>query len=274
MRLLLTNDDGIEADGLQALRSELLCRCDSVVTVVPESNRSGYSRACTFARPVVVTQIDGGRHPVFVCDGTPVDCVRAAILGHGVTRDLDLVVSGINHGANLGEDVHYSGTVGAGLEAGQLGVSALCVSQQAPTGTMAFNDVAIGSVDASFDFRRSAPRAAEMAALLAEPAPVMPLVLNVNFPASQTGKPVVTTPGRRIYAHGGLRAEYDNENRRAFYLFGRPGDDAEFELDPTPGSDFDALANDQISITPLTTPFTSAGLSAEDWAVLDRLVTR
>lgn len=273
MRVLLTNDDGIEAEGLKVLRTELLARFGSVVTVVPDGNRSGYSRACTFARPVVVTQLETGRHPVFVCDGTPVDCVRAAILG-GVTRDIDLVVSGINHGANLGEDVHYSGTVGAGLEAGQLGVSALCVSQQAPTRTLAFNDVAVGSVDALFDFGRSAPRAAKMATLLAAPVPVTPLVLNVNFPARHTGKPVVTTPGRRSYAHGSLAAAYEEGNSRGFYLFGRPGDDAEFDLEPIPGSDFEALANDQISITPLTMPFSSVDLSVEGSAVLDRLVTR
>jgi 5'-nucleotidase len=129
VRVLLTNDDGVDADGLLAIRTALTDVGTSVVTIAPESNCSGFARSCTFSRPVGVTRVAGGQHPVYRCDGTPADCVRVGLLG-GLAAGADLVVSGINHGANLADDVTYSGTVGAGLEAAILGTPAVCLSQQ------------------------------------------------------------------------------------------------------------------------------------------------
>ena len=146
LRVLLTNDDGVRAVGILAIRAALTGVCGSVVTVAPDGNRSGFARKCTFDRPVGVRRLEDGPHPVYECDGTPTDCVRAGLLG-GLAAEADLVVSGINHGANVADDVVYSGTVGAGLEAAVLGTSALCLSQQTPTGSLSVNYTDAGDYD-------------------------------------------------------------------------------------------------------------------------------
>src|ERR671935_128977 len=101
-RIVLTNDDGVMADGLRALHRALLARGLDVVVVAPTENRSGVARNATYGSPVSVTPVDGD-DLVLACSGTPVDCVRAALLGD-IAPDASLVVSGINHGANLGDD--------------------------------------------------------------------------------------------------------------------------------------------------------------------------
>ena len=138
VRVLLTNDDGVDAEGLLAIRAALASSDESVVTIAPDADCSGFARKCTFSRPVGVTRVSGGQHPIYRCDCTPTDCVRVGLLG-GLAAAADLVVSGINHGANLADDVTYSGTVGAGLEAAILGTSAICLSQQTPTGSFSVN---------------------------------------------------------------------------------------------------------------------------------------
>jgi 5'-nucleotidase len=113
VRILLTNDDGVDAEGILAIRAALAESAESVVTIAPEADCSGFARKCTFSRPVGVTRVSGGQHTVYRCDGTPTDCVRVGPLG-GLAAAADLVVSGINHDANLADDVTYSGTIGAG----------------------------------------------------------------------------------------------------------------------------------------------------------------
>src|SRR5688500_16427249 len=123
LRVLLTNDDGIGAKGLQTLRRALLRLEDVELAVVaPDSNRSATARSITFSRPLWVTEVgfEDGTHG-FACDGTPVDCVRLAALGLIDGFEPDLVVSGINHGSNLGDDITYSGTVAAALEGLKIG---------------------------------------------------------------------------------------------------------------------------------------------------------
>src|SRR4051812_37924004 len=114
MQVLLTNDDGVDAAGLLALRESLIDVATRVVTVAPDRDCSGLARSCTFKTPVSVSRRSSGRHPIYVCDGTPTDCVRLSLLA-GLVDHVTLVVSGVNHGANLGDDVYYSGTVSAGL---------------------------------------------------------------------------------------------------------------------------------------------------------------
>ena len=140
LRVLLTNDDGIGATGLQTLRRALL-KVDEIelVTIAPDSNRSATARSITFSRPLWVTDVDfedGTRG--YACDGTPVDCVRLAALGLIEGFEPDLVVSGINHGSNLGDDITYSGTVAAALEGVVLGLPAIAVSQQSAAREMDF----------------------------------------------------------------------------------------------------------------------------------------
>src|SRR3712207_1075770 len=140
VRVLLTNDDGIEADGLQALRRALLGVGEIELAVIaPDGNRSAFARMITTRRPLWVQRVDfadGTRG--YACDGTPVDCVRLAALGLIDGFEPDLVVSGINHGSNLGDDITYSGTVAAALEGIMLGVPGIAVSQQSLAREMDF----------------------------------------------------------------------------------------------------------------------------------------
>src|ERR1044071_9722652 len=131
MKVLLTNDDGIQATGLNAMRRALLGVPDVELAVIaPDSNRSATARSITTREPLWVDEIefeDGTTG--FATDGTPIDCVRFAALGL-VDFQPELIVSGINHGSNLGDDITYSGTVAAALEGVVLGVPAIAVSQQ------------------------------------------------------------------------------------------------------------------------------------------------
>src|SRR5436305_3656419 len=138
MNVLLTNDDGIQAQGLNALRKALLEVPGIDLSVIaPDSNRSATARSITTREPLWVEEVefeDGTTG--FATDGTPVDCVRFSVLG--LVEQPQLIVSGINHGTNLGDDITYSGTVAAALEGVVLGIPAIAVSQQALGGEMDF----------------------------------------------------------------------------------------------------------------------------------------
>src|SRR2546421_1234262 len=140
MRVLLTNDDGIEAAGLQALRKYLMALpAVELAVIAPDGNRSAMARSITTRRPLWVQEVEFGDGTVgYATDGTPVDCVRFARLGLIEGFEAELVVSGINHGSNLGDDITYSGTVAAALEALVLGLPALAVSQQSAAREMDF----------------------------------------------------------------------------------------------------------------------------------------
>src|SRR5690242_1386674 len=181
LRALLTNDDGIGAAGLQTLRRALTALDDITLAVVaPDSNRSATARSITFNRPLWVTEVnfdDGTKG--YACDGTPVDCVRLAALGLIPGFQPDLIVSGINHGSNLGDDITYSGTVAAALEGVVLGVPGIAVSQQSMAREMDFR------LGHAFDFET----AAAFTARLVEEIDDVPLppgtLLNVNVPAGE-----------------------------------------------------------------------------------------
>jgi 5'-nucleotidase len=141
VKVLLTNDDGIEAEGLQALRRALLAVPGVELAVIaPDSNRSGTARSITTRRPLWVEEVPFPDGTVgYATDGTPVDCVRLARLGLVAGFAAELVVSGINHGANLGDDITFSGTVAAALEALVLGLPGIAVSQQSQAREMGFS---------------------------------------------------------------------------------------------------------------------------------------
>ena len=179
MLVLLTNDDGIGARGLHALRRALdeLDGVD-VRVIAPHTNRSGTARSITTRSPIWVEEVefDDGTTG-FATEGTPVDCVRFADLGLLGERP-DLIVSGINHGSNLGDDVTYSGTVAAAFEGIVLGLPAIAVSQQAGVGGM-------GYAGREFDFTFSAGVAREVVRrLIAEP-PSPATLININCPAGR-----------------------------------------------------------------------------------------
>src|ERR687890_2020382 len=160
MRVPLTNDDGIEAEGLQALRRALLEIPDiELVVIAPDGNRSAMARSITTRRPLWVQEVDFGDGTVgYATDGTPVDCVRFARLGLVEGFEADVIVSGINHGANLGDDITYSGTVAAALEGVVLGLPAIAVSQQSAARELDFR------LGRSFDFEVAAQFAAGVVA--------------------------------------------------------------------------------------------------------------
>src|SRR5215218_9785698 len=154
MKVLLTNDDGIQAQGLNALRRALLETPGVELSVIaPDSNRSATARSITTRQPLWVEEVEFGDGTVgFATDGTPVDCVRFAALGL-IDFQPELIVSGINHGSNLGDDITYSGTVAAALEGVVLGIPAIAVSQQADHGAMDFR---AGGAWAREDFAQAA----------------------------------------------------------------------------------------------------------------------
>src|SRR5919106_1604310 len=129
MKVLLTNDDGITATGLNVLRQALLeVPGIELAVIAPDSNRSATARSITFREPLEVEEVEfGDGTSGFATSGTPVDCVRFAALGL-IELEPELIVSGINHGANLGDDITYSGTVAAALEGIMLGLPAIAVS--------------------------------------------------------------------------------------------------------------------------------------------------
>src|SRR4051812_42060895 len=179
MRVLLTNDDGIEAEGLQALRRALMkVPGVEVAVIAPDGNRSAFARMITTRRPLWVQEVpfeDGTTG--YATDGTPVDCVRLAKLGLIEGFEADLVVSGINHGSNLGDDITYSGTVAAALEALLPGTPGIAVPQQSPA----------RGRDSRLGGRFAFAVAAEFTARVVEELDDVPLapgtLLNVNVPA-------------------------------------------------------------------------------------------
>jgi len=255
MKILLTNDDGYQASGLAAIRAALIGVGAQVVTVAPAENCSGFARACTFSRPVKVKLIVAGENPVYSCDGTPTDCVRVGLLGQ-LAEGISLVVSGINHGANLADDITYSGTVGAALEAAILGIPSLALSQQTPTGSFAVNYTEnLEELGLAYDFTQAADHAALLAVEMVRVGASEPVVLSVNYP-SRFAEPiaVLTRPGKREYPVAAATPWADGEESREIYLFGEP-DQGIPEPESIELTDIAALRSGRISISPLSYAF-------------------
>jgi 5'-nucleotidase len=241
MRVLLTNDDGIGAEGLHALR-RALAELEGIEThvIVPDSNRSATARSITTRSPLSVEEVtldDGGT--AYATDGTPVDCVRFGELGLVGERP-DLIVSGINHGSNLGDDITYSGTVAAALEGIVLGIPAIAISQQSTAREMSF------VTGRSFDFAVSARFGAQLVALLdADPLPAATL-LNVNCPSGEPRGIEVTRLGKRLYNDELKLVDEDGDGRRRYRIYG-----FEPSFEDEPGTDLAAVARGRISLTPV-----------------------
>ena len=229
MRVLLTNDDGINATGLNRIRNALLELPDVELEVIaPDSNRSATGRAVTLRDPIWVEEVEfGDGTSGFATDGTPVDCVRFAALGL-IDAPPELIVSGINHGANLGDDITYSGTVAAALEGIMLGIPALAVS------------LAGGS-----DFEPLAKFVARIVYELDDfPMPDGTL-LNVNGPGGEVKGACACRLGKRIY-NDKMELTEEEGGRRRYRLYGQePGYEHE------EGTDFAAIAEGLIAVTPI-----------------------
>jgi 5'-nucleotidase len=228
MRILLSNDDGYFAPGI-AILAEALAGLGSVTVVAPERDRSGASNSLTLDRPLSVRKSANGY--LFV-DGTPTDCVHLAVTG--LLDELpDVVISGINLGANMGDDTIYSGTVAAAMEGYLLGISSLAVSLTSKAGK---------------HYETAARVARELVARFQKNLPPQPLLLNVNVPdmpfdAIQGLE--VTRLGKRHKAEPVVKSV--NPRNEPIYWVGAAG----AAQDAGPGTDFHAVASNRVSLTPL-----------------------
>lgn len=242
MRVLLTNDDGIGAAGLHAIRRELR-KIEGIQldVIAPDSNRSATARSITTRSPLSVEEVrfeDGDLG--HATDGTPVDCVRFAEVGLLGERP-DLIVSGINHGVNLGDDVTYSGTVAAALEGIVLGIPAIAASQQSADRDLGYRPTR------DFDFEIGARFLADMVRQVREEPIPEGTLINLNFPAGRPEGVEVTRLGKRLYRDELQKVKEDVENgRRHYTIYGyEPG------LDDEPGTDIGAIARGRIAVTPM-----------------------
>jgi 5'-nucleotidase len=264
MRVLLTNDDGIEAAGLQALRAALLAVGGIELAVIaPDGNRSAMARSITTRRPLWVQEVNFDDGTVgYATDGTPVDCVRLANLGLIDGFEAELVVSGINHGSNLGDDITYSGTVAAALEAIVLGLPGIAVSQQSSARELDFR------VGSGFDFTVAASFTARLVAEL-ENAPLPAgTLLNVNVPGAAPAGVEVARLGKRVYQDELSLVDEDGAERRLYKIYGEAAvghDEA--------GTDLAAVAQGKIAVTPVHFDLTDReGMSVLERYGLERLV--
>ncbi len=244
MRILVTNDDGVQSDGLFALVSALRAVGD-IFVVAPERQQSATGHSITLHKPLRLseTRLRDGT-PAFASNGTPSDCAALGIL-EVMGGQVDLVVSGINHGPNLGWDVHYSGTVSAAIEAAMIGFPSVAVS--------------VASWEKAIHWEPAAQFAAQIARRLrSQPLPPH-TVLNINAPnrpQAELAGVAVTTQGRRQYVDR-LDKRLDPVGRPYFWLGGSLAEEA---AGAEAGSDVRAVADGKISLTPLHLDLTAYSL--------------
>ena len=224
--ILVTNDDGIYSEGLRKLAAA--CRALGDVTIVaPDREQSAASHALTLNRPLRLLQIEDR---AWIVDGTPSDCVNLAVLKLFKDARPDLIVSGINFGPNLGDDVTYSGTISAAFEGALLNIPSIAFS---------------ALVGEQFSFDRCADFAGELVRHALEAHRDPRVILNVNFPLGDFQGVKITALGRRVYTEGVIERK-DPRGRSYFWIGGwepvwHPGED----------TDFDAIQKQFVSITPL-----------------------
>ncbi|HYA38740.1 MAG TPA: 5'/3'-nucleotidase SurE [Candidatus Methylomirabilis sp.] len=228
MRILLSNDDGYLSPGLACL-ARALTSLAHIDVVAPERDRSGASNSLTLTQPLRVQKADNGFYYV---DGTPTDCVHLAITGL-LQMEPDIVIAGINRGANLGDDVIYSGTVAAAMEGRFLGLPAMAVSLTGKIGV---------------HFETAAHVVVRLLEKLQRESLPADTILNVNVPdvpVAELAGFEATRLGHRHKAEPVVRASDPHGN--PVYWVGAPGPEA----DAGPGTDFHAIRNRFVSITPL-----------------------
>lgn len=231
-RILVTNDDGIHAHGLQVLEKIARAISEDVWVVAPEVNQSGAAHSLTLTRPLRVRRHGERHHSV---DGTPTDCVLIALQRIVEGAPVDLVLSGVNHGGNLGEDVTYSGTVAAAMEAAMFKVPAIAFSQVCASR----QHIRWATAE------RFAPLVIERLLRLRWPDDVL---VNVNFPDLPEGEVKgvrVTTQGKRKI--GDTLIEGVDPRGEPYIWIGALREDTEAR----PGTDLAAIAAGYVSVTPI-----------------------
>jgi 5'-nucleotidase len=247
LKILLTNDDGIHAEGLTALESIARALSDDVWIVAPEVEQSGASRALTLSSPLRVRRLDDRR---FAVDGTPTDCVMIAV--QDLTQGKpDVVLSGVNRGQNIAEDVSMSGTVAGAIEGMVMGVPSIALSQA----MRVFHD------DERAPYETAIAHAPGIIQKLLEIGWPDDAVMNLNFPCCAPGEVTqveVTHQGFRGF--NGSHAEKRTDLRgRDYYWMGFRNQ----TMTPTDGSDLAAIASGRISVTPLHIDLTHTRSLAE-----------
>ncbi len=245
MHFLLSNDDGYLAKGIEIL-ADALSKIGEATVVAPDRNRSGASNSLTLDAPVRTYTANNG---FIYVDGTPTDCVHLAITGL-LEHEPDMVISGINAGANLGDDILYSGTVAAAMEGRFLGCPAMAVSL-------------VGENPSHYD--TAVHVVLKLVASMSKLDLTNELLLNVNIPdlpISELGKFEITRLGQRHKSEPAVRTE--DPRGRPIYWVGPVGQ----EQDTGPGTDFSAVKKGNVSITPLQVDLTRYSLLEEltQWA--------
>ncbi|MBV2234820.1 MAG: 5'/3'-nucleotidase SurE [Sterolibacterium sp.] len=236
MRILISNDDGYFSPGIEIL-ARVLGEIAEITVVAPERDRSGASNSLTLDRPLHLRQAANG---FYFVNGTPTDCVHLAVTGM-LDHLPDMVVSGINLGANMGDDTLYSGTVAAATEGYLLGVPALAISMNSYSGE---------------HLATAARIARQLVERFQQESFGDPLLLNVNVPSlpfEQIKGMRITRLGRRHKAEPVVRQQ--TPRNETVYWVGAAG----AAQDASAGTDFHAVANDHVSITPLQIDLTHTG---------------
>ena len=233
MLILLSNDDGYFAPGLATL-AEHISKIADIVVVAPERNRSGASNSLTLDRPLTVRQASNG---FYFVNGTPTDCVHLAVTGL-IEQTPDMIISGINDGANMGDDTIYSGTVAAAMEGYLLGIPSFAVSMSQHNAT---------------HFETAAKVMVELIERYQKNAFPPPVLMNINvpdLPYDALKGTQVTRLGKRHKAEPVIKSK--SPRGETLYWVGPAGGAA----DAGPGTDFYAVANEQVSLTPLQADLT------------------
>jgi 5'-nucleotidase len=233
--ILVCNDDGVRSEGILAL-AEALGGVGTVYVIAPDRERSAASHALTLAHPLRIEQI-GPR--VYAVDGTPTDCVNLGVNGILKTKKISLVASGINKGANLGDDITYSGTVSAAMEGTLLGIPSIAISLASRT---------------RFRFEAAAEFALRVAKKVLRNGLPKDTLLNINLPnvpPDELRGVRVTRQGKRIYGDS-IVGKRDPRGRKYYWI----GGDS-LRSEDTPGSDLEAVEQNCISVTPVHLDFTN-----------------
>jgi len=250
--ILVSNDDGVDAPGIRVL-ANALAEIGDVTVVAPDRERSAASHSLTLQVPLRAQRIDDSTVSV---DGTPTDCVMLAI-NNLLSKRPDLVVSGINRGPNMGDDLTYSGTVAAAMEGTLLGIPSIAVSLDRPG-------------DKPYDYHAAGVVARELAAIVLERGLPQSTLLNVNVPHVPLGEIKgirITRQGKQVYED--LIVEKRDPRGRAYYWIG--GQQETWSIEPN--TDYTTLAKGYVSVTPVQLDLTDYRTFAtlEGWG-LDRVI--
>jgi 5'-nucleotidase len=247
LRLLISNDDGVHSEGIIVLANELK-KSANVVVVAPDRERSAAAHSLTLHHPLRVERI---RDSFYAVDGTPTDSVILGV-NEVLKKKPDIVVAGINKGANLGDDITYSGTVAAAIEGTLLGVPSFAIS--------------IASVNNNFFFESAAFFASKIVKSIMRYGLPKDTLLNVNVPSlpiEEIKGIMITRQGKRVYDNTIVKKK--DPRGKDYYWMG--GDDIGFKKEPD--TDFDAIEKKYVSVTPIKLDYTNhdAIRSLKDWEI-------